>query len=274
MLTAIRDKTFRRIQFRIFQLFLFGACLYCPASPSHAQQNGVLYTFWPYDGSSFALDFTKIAYGSTPAEVCAQRNEFELTLGGGLSGSDHLIFLGLLSNGGDCGFRWVNPQGGAVITQSDFFPQFATCQDINAFDSRIPRPPTPQCFSNDPPKNGGCGCCENGGSGGAGGGAGGGGDGGSWCGNPINAGTGNKFQLETDLSPVDANSIRFVRYYNSEHAAYDGTLGGMWQHTYTRGILINGAATDVIYYRNDGKQLAFRSQAGGWTGRPDGSDPP
>src|SRR5258708_2978163 len=175
MLTAIRDKTFRRIQFRIFQLFLFGACLYCPASPSHAQQNGVLYTFWPYDGSSFALDFTKIAYGSTPAEVCAQRNEFELTLGGGLSGSDHLIFLGLLSNGGDCGFRWVNPQGGAVITQSDFFPQFATCQDINAFDSRIPRPPTPQCFRNDPPKNGGCGCCESGGSGGgAAGGAGGG----------------------------------------------------------------------------------------------------
>jgi len=78
MVTAIRGKTFT------FLLFLF--CLYFPGSHLHAQQNGVLYTFFPYDGSNFALDFTKIAYGSTSAEVCAQRNEFELTLGGGLPG--------------------------------------------------------------------------------------------------------------------------------------------------------------------------------------------
>src|SRR5712671_6955233 len=104
MLTAIRGKTFRRIQFRIFQVFLLGACLYFPASPSHAQQNGLLYTFFPYDGSNFPLDFTRIAWGSAPEEVCAQRNESELTLNGGLPGSDHLIFVGSLSNGGDCGY--------------------------------------------------------------------------------------------------------------------------------------------------------------------------
>jgi len=261
MTAAIRD--------RMFGLLLFLFCLYFPGSQLHAQQNGLFYVFWPYDASNFGLDFTRIAYGSTPEEVCAQRNEFELTLNGGLSGSDHLIFLGSLSSGGNCGFRWINPQGGSVITQSDFFPTFASCQEINTFDSRIPRPTTPQCISNVPPKEGGCGCCESDGSGGGGGG---GGDGGSFCGNPINAGTGNKFQLETDLSPVGTNSVRFVRYYNSEHAAYDGTLGGMWQHTYTRAILINGAATDLIYYRNDAKQLAFHSQGGVWTSDADIAD--
>ncbi|HYS89496.1 MAG TPA: hypothetical protein VEN78_31485, partial [Bradyrhizobium sp.] len=70
MVSAIRARTFG------FLLFLF--CLYFPGSHLHAQQNGVFFTLFPYDGNNAPLDRSKIVFGSTPEEVCAQRTEAEI----------------------------------------------------------------------------------------------------------------------------------------------------------------------------------------------------
>ena len=252
MITAIRGRTFG------FLLLLF--CLYFPGLILHAQQNGVFWALWPYDGASGPFDLTKMAFGSTPEEVCAQRSQFELT---GFNNLEvPVIYSGMLPSG-SCGYIWLNivPSGTFVIPHPDFTPRLDTCQQVAGFPAGTPEPP--QCVSDVPPKGGGC----TEGSGGSSGG-----DDGTWCGNPINAGTGNKFQVETDLSPVGANSVRFVRYYNSGRAAYDGTLGGIWQHTYTRRILINATGDAATYYRNDGRQLVFHLQAGAWTSDADVAD--
>jgi len=68
------------------------------------------------------------------------------------------------------------------------------------------------------------------------------------------------------------NPVKFVRYYNGSHPAYDRALGGYWLHTYTSRIVINGAANKAVYYRNDGKQLVFNLQSGVWTGDADVAD--
>src|SRR5262249_34326214 len=91
------------------------------------------------------------------------------------------------------------------------------------------------------------------------------------CGNPVNPGTGNKFQAETDLQEPSTASLTFVRYYNRGMEAYDGRLGGHWQHAYTRRILTD-AGTHATYYQADGKQLLFTLQGSTWTSDADVAD--
>ena len=54
----------------------------------------------------------------------------------------------------------------------------------------------------------------------------------SMVGNPINAGTGNKFEEEEDTAlSIQGASLSFRRYYNSR-STYSGALGYGWTHTY------------------------------------------
>jgi YD repeat-containing protein len=90
-------------------------------------------------------------------------------------------------------------------------------------------------------------------------------------GNPINAGTGNKWQHETDL-PGGSSSLIFDRYYNTttnNNTANTGNLGSGWVHTYARSIEFISIRLTV--HRQDGKAYNFNYSSDVWT--PDADVP-
>ena len=243
-----------RIAAKALGALLVFACICLSASRVYAQQNDLYIALWPYDGAAGPFDRSQLIFGYTPEEVCAKRSLFELTDFGTSPTGVGVVFSGMLASG-SCGYVYVTDLG-AVVNNPDFTPTFVGCSGYPTASGFPPRPPCPANSG----KNGGCDS------------AGGGGSGGSWCGNPVNIGTGNKFQVEADLAPVGANGLGFVRYYNSLLPAYDRTLGGYWQHIYTRRIVVNVAANRATYYRNDGKQLVFNLVSGVWTSDADVAD--
>lgn len=81
-------------------------------------------------------------------------------------------------------------------------------------------------------------------------------------GNPIDVVTGNKYQAETDLSPLPGPlGLRFVRHYNSR-LEQDGALGYGWRHSYMAALeRIDG---EIIRLRqSDGRLLVFRREPSG-----------
>jgi RHS repeat-associated protein len=84
------------------------------------------------------------------------------------------------------------------------------------------------------------------------------------AGNPINTGTGNKFQVETDYIGGAATGISLQRFYNSQ----DST-GSKWQHTWNRGLAVSNSAS-IEAYREDGRVEKFvKNSAGAWLADPD-----
>jgi YD repeat-containing protein len=253
---------------RAFALLLLLSCLWVPASHLRAQENGVYIALWPYDGAAGPFERSKLVFGSTPEEVCAQRSVFELTDFGTSPIQAGILFSGMLASG-SCGYIYLSDVG-VVVANPDFTPTFVKCSQAPNAPGFPPPPICTTCGGGFCPANGGKGgggdSCTPGGPGGGGGG------GGSFCGNPVRIGTGNKFQVETDLPAVGANGLSLVRYYNSGRPAYDRTLGGYWQHTYTRRIIVNAARNKVTYTRNDGKQLVFSLVSGVWTSDADVAD--
>lgn len=81
-------------------------------------------------------------------------------------------------------------------------------------------------------------------------------------GNPIDVVTGNKYQAETDLSPLPGPlSLRFVRHYNSR-LEQDGALGHGWRHSYMAALeRIDGES--IRLRQSDGRLLVFRRKPGG-----------
>ncbi|MGZ5076063.1 MAG: DUF6531 domain-containing protein, partial [Methylobacter sp.] len=75
-------------------------------------------------------------------------------------------------------------------------------------------------------------------------------------GNPINAGTGNKWQHEVDLSG-GAFNLGFDRYCNASTVANSTTLGAGWSHAYSRSSTLQSSNTWVTIRRNDGKEYNF-----------------
>ncbi|MGZ5113378.1 MAG: DUF6531 domain-containing protein, partial [Usitatibacter sp.] len=67
-------------------------------------------------------------------------------------------------------------------------------------------------------------------------------------GNPINGGTGNKYQIETDFPRVGA--LEFVRTYNSWLPGEHTVLGAQWRHNWDRSIFSGGGLAAVT--RGDG----------------------
>jgi YD repeat-containing protein len=90
-------------------------------------------------------------------------------------------------------------------------------------------------------------------------------------GNPINAGTGNKWQHEIDV-PASAFSLGFDRYYNASTTANSSSLGAGWSHAYTRSSTVQYYGTWVTIQRNDGKEYNFSQSAGGWVADADVPD--
>lgn len=82
-------------------------------------------------------------------------------------------------------------------------------------------------------------------------------------GNPINAGTGNKWQHETDLAD-DAFGLTFDRYYNASITANTANLGAGWLHAYTRSSTVQSTGAWVTIRRNDGKEYNFQQNSGVW----------
>jgi YD repeat-containing protein len=233
------------------------ACLAVVLNPCAQAQTGAWGFLWPYDGAAGPLDRARFAWGATPSQACGQRTDDELLHGFHDGPSTPVVFVGLL-NGGACGYQWLNlccGGPGSLITNGDVGPAFHTCQEIAAFTPQIPRPSwcLMQCPDDQKdqagfclpasPKNAGHQCPT--------------------CGNPVNPGTGNKFQAELDFAGTGPSPLRFERFYNSGRPALDRVLGGFWQHTYTSKIAPD-SATQLTAYRNDGKQFVFTLQSGAW----------
>lgn len=84
-----------------------------------------------------------------------------------------------------------------------------------------------------------------------------------FCGNPINSGTGNKLQVETD---IPANGLLgFVRYYNSAITAFTHAFGQHWTNTYTRRVQNRpDDPNTALVLRPDGQANKFVFANGAW----------
>lgn len=81
-------------------------------------------------------------------------------------------------------------------------------------------------------------------------------------GNPIQAGTGNKFQDEVDYVGPEGSRLTFVRYYNSSRAAAPGvSIGARWRHNFEYRLLKSADGT-IRLQRPDGSVKQFRGPAG------------
>ena len=90
--------------------------------------------------------------------------------------------------------------------------------------------------------------------------------------NPINFGTGDKYQSETDY--VGKSGLMFTRYYHSSQFVSAANLGSQWRHNYDRRITVfedtvTHAVNFVTVTRGDGQQYQFTLQNGVWTPESD-----
>lgn len=90
--------------------------------------------------------------------------------------------------------------------------------------------------------------------------------------NPINIGTGNKYQREIDYSGPYNYSLRFERFYNSIEGTQPGSLGSQWRTIFDRSILMDGSGTIATAYRQDGVAFSFYLVGGNWVADPDVRD--
>jgi YD repeat-containing protein len=88
------------------------------------------------------------------------------------------------------------------------------------------------------------------------------------AGNPVNPGTGNKFQIETDYSASSPFGLTFTRTYNSTDTVTLTRIGNQWRHVFDKTIeTVNSQRVDV--YRDDGKVLGFTVTGNSWIPDPD-----
>ena len=85
-------------------------------------------------------------------------------------------------------------------------------------------------------------------------------------GDPINAGTGNLFETQTDFTAAPETQLSFTRYYNSFDQSSAG-LGVGWHSTYHRGLI--ATATAVTVTRADGRQDIYTKSGSSYVPDPD-----
>lgn len=94
-------------------------------------------------------------------------------------------------------------------------------------------------------------------------------------GNPCNAGTGNKYQHETDYVGIGTYPLKLERTYNSggtTPSVIETTVwGSRWRGGYDRAIAVvtNSVATTAILKRDDGRQRFYGLVSGVWIGEAD-----
>jgi hypothetical protein len=97
-------------------------------------------------------------------------------------------------------------------------------------------------------------------------------------GNPIDVGSGNKFESVVDYHTAGPNQLPFGRYYNSMASSgpFAIALGDNWRSTYDRylytppsfviaeGVALIGPTTTVSAQRANGQVLSFAGSGGNW----------
>jgi RHS repeat-associated protein len=86
------------------------------------------------------------------------------------------------------------------------------------------------------------------------------------AGDPINVGTGNLFETQTDFSAAPETQLTFTRYYNSFDQSSAG-LGVGWHSTYHRGLSVTTPAVTVT--RADGRQDIYTKSGSSYVPDPD-----
>jgi YD repeat-containing protein len=94
------------------------------------------------------------------------------------------------------------------------------------------------------------------------------------CGNPINVGTGNKYQRETDYAASgNAMPLKIERHYNGYGSFPAIKIGANWRLGYDRTINVNGVGTGwMSAYRGDGRIYPFHQTANGFVTDGDVTD--
>lgn len=88
-------------------------------------------------------------------------------------------------------------------------------------------------------------------------------------GNPTNAATGNKFQVETDFVGAPHTGLEIRRFYNSQNSA-ETTLGTGWRSSWQQSITTSPEQNVVQVTRDDGRVERFtKNAAGAWQADPD-----
>lgn len=85
-------------------------------------------------------------------------------------------------------------------------------------------------------------------------------------GNPIDVGSGNKFEEAVDYETAGQNKLRFVRYYNSRGSltSLAVTLGKLWRSNFDRYLNLL-SPTSVLAERSDGQELIFTLTGTVWS---------
>ncbi len=88
-------------------------------------------------------------------------------------------------------------------------------------------------------------------------------------GNPIDAGTGNKFQLEKDFVGPAHTGLELIRYYNSQ-ALTESAFGLNWRSTWQRSInSASGSNTAQVIHADGSVDTYTLNASGNWQSDPD-----
>jgi YD repeat-containing protein len=93
--------------------------------------------------------------------------------------------------------------------------------------------------------------------------------------NPINIGTGNKYESQLDYAGAQPYPLVFERFYNADVTTVSGHLLSNWRHTYDKALVVTGPPapfTMVSLKRADGSTLVFREAGGTWRSDTDVAD--
>ncbi len=80
--------------------------------------------------------------------------------------------------------------------------------------------------------------------------------------NPVNLGTGNKFQKEVDVAPQGEGGLGFYRVYNSMYPGMSN-MGNGWTHNWGRSVRMM-ATNEAHAFREDGSIFTFQLSGGNW----------
>jgi YD repeat-containing protein len=90
-------------------------------------------------------------------------------------------------------------------------------------------------------------------------------------GNPCDAGSGNKYQAETDYTGAGAFPLRFQRFYNSL-VPHRTSIGENWTSSYSQNITLDSSGLSAVVTRPEGKALTFTLQGNVWVPDADVTD--
>jgi RHS repeat-associated protein len=87
------------------------------------------------------------------------------------------------------------------------------------------------------------------------------------CGDPFNVATGNLFETRTDFETVGAESLAFIRYYNSQ-SERTSSLGIRWRSNFDSNLDFRGSSAssteEIAVVRPDGAEYPFNKFSGSW----------